>query len=66
MNPQQLWTFYFATIAGWQYHPGAGTKEHKQLTLAECSAIADEMLRQTSRRWGTVKDYYSCHSPPRS
>lgn len=36
---------YFASIAGFQFHPGAGTKEHRKLTLQECADMATEMVR---------------------
>ena len=35
---------YFASICSMQVHPGAGTKEHKPMTLAECKAMALEMI----------------------
>ena len=35
---------YFASIAAMQFHPGAGTKEHRQLSLEECRDIALNML----------------------
>lgn len=35
---------YFASIASMQSHPGAGTKEHKKLTLEECRDTALKML----------------------
>lgn len=35
---------YFASICSMQYHPGAGTKEHKKLSVTECRDMALEML----------------------
>jgi anthranilate/para-aminobenzoate synthase component II len=35
---------YFASICSMQYHPGAGTKEHKKLSVQECRDMALEML----------------------
>ena len=35
---------YFASICSMQVHPGAGTKDHRQLTLMECRDMALEML----------------------
>lgn len=35
---------YFASVVTMQMHPGAGTKEHRKLTLAECSDVACQML----------------------
>jgi len=37
---------YFASISSMQYHPGAGTKEHKRLTVTECKDYALEMIRE--------------------
>lgn len=46
MNPQEHMAFdvYFASVAAMQFHPGAGTKEHKRLSLEECRDVALEML----------------------
>ena len=43
----ELMTFdmYFASLVSMQVHPGAGTKEHKALTLIECKNMAIEMLK---------------------
>lgn len=35
---------YFASITSMQFHPGAGTKEHKQLSLEECRDRALQMV----------------------
>lgn len=35
---------YFASITSMQFHPGAGTKEHKRLTLEECRDVALQMV----------------------
>jgi hypothetical protein len=35
---------YFASIASMQVHPGAGTKEHRKLTLEECRDMALQMI----------------------
>ena len=35
---------YFASIASMQVHPGAGTKEHRKLTLEECKDMAIQMI----------------------
>ena len=35
---------YFASICSMQVHPGAGTKEHKKLSLDECKEMALAML----------------------
>lgn len=35
---------YFASLASMQVHPGAGTKEHAKLSLAECRDMAMNMI----------------------
>lgn len=35
---------YFASVCSMQYHPGAGTKEHRRLSLEECRDVALEMV----------------------
>lgn len=35
---------YFASVTSMQFHPGAGTKEHKQMTLEECRDVALRMV----------------------
>lgn len=42
----ELLTFdmYFSSICSMQYHPGAGTKEHKALSIDECKDIALQMI----------------------
>lgn len=35
---------YFASLMAMQVHPGAGTKEHRQLTLEECRDMALQMI----------------------
>jgi hypothetical protein len=35
---------YFASIASMQAHPGAGSKEHRKLTLEECRDMALQMI----------------------
>ena len=35
---------YFASIASMQVHPGAGTKEHRKMTLQECRDMAMQMI----------------------
>lgn len=36
---------YFASIASMQEHPGAGTKDHRKLSLEECCEKAIEMVK---------------------
>ena len=42
----ELITFdmYFSSVATMQFHPGAGTKEHKALSIDECKDIALQMI----------------------
>lgn len=35
---------YFASLMSMQVHPGAGTKEHRKLTLEECRDMALQMI----------------------
>jgi len=35
---------YFASVCSMQYHPGAGTKEHKKLSIDECRDVAIDMV----------------------
>lgn len=46
MNPADLVAFdvYFASVTSMQFHPGAGTKEHRRLSIEECRDIALQML----------------------
>lgn len=36
---------YFASVCSMQYHPGAGTKEHKALSIEECKDVALSMIK---------------------
>jgi len=42
----ELLTFdmYFSSVVTMQFHPCAGTKEHKALSIDECKAIALQMI----------------------
>jgi hypothetical protein len=35
---------YFASLVSMQVHPGAGTKEHRKLTIEECRDMALRMI----------------------
>ena len=50
----ELLTFdmYFASVCSMQFHPGAGTKDHKALSIQESKDIAIEMIK--ARREITV------------
>jgi hypothetical protein len=46
LSPEEHIPFdmYFASLASMQVHPGAGTKEHKILSLDECKEMALAMI----------------------
>ncbi len=46
ITPEEHLAFdcYFASLASMQVHPGAGTKEHKKMTLQECRDMALQMI----------------------
>ena len=50
---QELGAFdmYFASICSMQFHPGAGTKDHKALSIDECKNKAVEMLKARRVVW---------------
>lgn len=51
MNQKQLlWAMFFSAIAGWRYHPGAGTRGHEPLSLEQCADVADQMLELARKR----------------
>lgn len=43
----ELLTFdmYFASVCSMQFHPGAGTKDHKALSIRESKDVAIEMIK---------------------
>ena len=36
---------YFASVCSMQFHPGAGTKDHKALNIQESRDVAIEMIK---------------------
>jgi len=46
-----IWDIYFASIVAMQTHPGAGSRGHHKLTLSECAKLADEMIKERTKRW---------------
>lgn len=54
-DPEFTWCMYFGGLVAMAIHPGAGAKEHKALTLAECAALADGMLTITEARWPSTQ-----------
>lgn len=59
-DPQEIAAFdmYFASIRSMQFHPGAGTREHRVLSVAECAAKALEMIHE--RRKVIPQEKASC------
>lgn len=45
-DERQAFDVYFASVTSMQFHPGAGTREHRKLTLAECCDVAVAMIEQ--------------------
>jgi hypothetical protein len=47
LSPDEYVPFdmYFCSLASMQMHPGAGTKDHRKLSLDECGELAVEMVR---------------------
>jgi len=46
LNESEVMAFdmYFASVCSMQYHPGAGTKKHRALTISECAEVAINMI----------------------
>lgn len=44
-NEYQAFDVYFASLCSMQVHPGAGTKEHRALSIEECKNMAMEMMK---------------------
>lgn len=48
MSPRDVWAIYFAGLVSIAMHPG-----HKgEMDLSLLATIADEMLNETTKRWG--------------
>ena len=52
MQPEELlenelltFDMYFASVCSMQFHPGAGTKDHKALSIQESKDVAIEMIK---------------------
>lgn len=44
MSDEAIFAMYFATVAGWQFHPGSGHGEAKILSLAQAADHARDMV----------------------
>ena len=52
MNPDEtVWDIYFASLAGWIYHPGRYREGTPELSLEQIALCADEMLNIRRKRW---------------
>lgn len=51
MDEKHLWALFFSGLYSFQFHPGAGTKDHTKLTMQECAALADHMVRLLNQRY---------------
>jgi len=51
MNEQAAWDIYYAQLVSWSLHPGYVRPEVNALTLVECAALADKMLKEREVRW---------------
>lgn len=66
MTRKDMYILYFAQIYGMQWHPGAGTRGHRPLTLDETDRIVCNMIDRTYIRFDQWKadeqEEQPCHS----
>ena len=55
MGRRLAWDTYFATLSGFQQHPGVGIDKGygiiPKLSIEECANLADEMLKERDKRF---------------
>ena len=51
MEERDEWIIYVAGLLSMSVHPGAGTRDHKPLTLEDCARMADEMVQRRKLRY---------------
>ena len=51
MDEQQAWDIYFASLAGWQFHPGYHRDNATRPTLDELARTATHMIMQRRKIW---------------
>lgn len=50
MDPAYVWSMFFCSIQGWQYHPG----NKNPRSIADCAKLADLMFREYADRNGVL------------
>jgi len=50
---EQAFMLYFGTLVGWTLHPGYLKPGSERLTLEQCAILADAMVAETAKRYGT-------------
>jgi len=58
MDQEAIWAMYYAGIVSIKHHP---KNEHIKVNLTTCAAIADEMMKEHLKRFGTPEDQKKWH-----